>query len=155
MRAATWAARDDADPFLAHVRSRPLVELSLNATAMTWTKAKDIVQALIDRGELERVTPSRPQAHRMLEDARRHLLSARAIASTDPQGAYALTYSAARRSLVAILEAQGLRATSKGGHIILYDAALGQFDPPLGRLIRPFNTTPTPGRTSARTEVGR
>lgn len=106
---------------------------------MTWQKGRDTVQALIGRGELEHVKPSSDQADAMLGDARRHLESAKAIASTDPQGAYTLTYDAARKSLAAILEAQGLRATSRGGHIVLYDAALTQFDPPLGKLIRPFN----------------
>jgi hypothetical protein len=106
---------------------------------VTWQKGRDTVQALVDRGELEHVTASTEQAAAILDDARRHLVSARTIAPSDPPGAYALTYDAARKSLVAILEAQGLRATSKGGHIILYDTALAQFDPPLGKLIRPFN----------------
>jgi hypothetical protein len=106
---------------------------------VTWQKGHDTVQALIDRGELEHVTASAEQAATILNDARRHLTSARMIAPLDPQGAYTLTYDAARKSLAAILEAQGLRATSKGGHIVLYDTALAQFDPPLGKLIRPFN----------------
>jgi len=106
---------------------------------LTWQKGRDTLQALIDRGELERVRASSERAEAMLADARRHLSSATMISLTDPQGAYALTYDGARKSLAAILEAQGLRATSKGGHIVLYDAALAQFDPPLGKLIRPFN----------------
>jgi hypothetical protein len=106
---------------------------------LTWQKGRETLQALIDRGELERVTASGERAAAILADARRHLSSAKTIAPTDPQGAYSLTYDGARKSLAAILEAQGLRATSKGGHIVLYDVALAQFDPPLGKLIRPFN----------------
>jgi hypothetical protein len=106
---------------------------------VTWQKGRDTVQALIDRGELEHVIASAKQAAIMLDDARRHLTSARTIAPLDPQGAYTLTYDAARKSLAAILEAQGLRATSKGGHVVLYDTALAQFHPPLGKLIRQFN----------------
>lgn len=61
------------------------------------------------------------------------------MADTDPQGAYALLYDAARKGLAAVLQAQGLRATAKGGHLILQDAMVVQFDPPLGHLFRPFN----------------
>jgi hypothetical protein len=50
-----------------------------------------------------------------------------------------LLYDAARKAIVSILAAQGLRATSRGGHIVLFDAAMAQLDPPLGKLIRPFN----------------
>jgi hypothetical protein len=106
---------------------------------MTWLKGADMVARLVDAGELERVTASRSQAGDMLEAARRHLGSARAIAESDPLGAYVLTYDSARKAIAGILEAQGLRATSRGGHIVLYDAALAQFDPPMGSLIRPFN----------------
>lgn len=58
---------------------------------------------------------------------------------SDSLGAYVLTYDAARKAIAGVLEAQGLRATSRGGHVVLYDAAMAQFDPPLGSLIRPFN----------------
>lgn len=106
---------------------------------MTWERGSGAVQRLIHDGELERVTASRSQAELMLDDARRHIASAKTIASADPLGAYVLAYDAARKAIAAILEAQGLRATSKGGHIVLFDAAMAQFDPPLGKLIRPFN----------------
>ena len=106
---------------------------------MTWPKGADMVTRLIVAGELERITASDSQARVMLADARRHLGSARAIAETDALGAYVLTYDAARKAIAGILEAQGLRATSRGGHVVLYDAAMAQFDPPLGSLIRPFN----------------
>lgn len=106
---------------------------------MTWPKGADTVEALVESGELERVEASKDLARSILDDARRHLASARAISATDPLGAYALAYDAGRKALSAILEAQGLRATSKGGHIVLFDAAMAQFDPPLGGIIRPFN----------------
>lgn len=41
--------------------------------------------------------------------------------------------------MAAVLEAQGLRATAAGGHVVLDDAAEAQFEPPLGHLFRPFN----------------
>lgn len=106
---------------------------------MTWDKGSGSVQRLLDDRELERVTASSAQADAMLQAARRHLDSASSIASSDPLGAYVLTYDAARKAIASILQAQGLRATAKGGHIVLFDAAMAQFDPPLGQLIRPFN----------------
>lgn len=33
---------------------------------------------------------------------------------------------------------QGLRPTSVGGHLALYEAVLAQFDPPLGSVFRAF-----------------
>ena len=47
---------------------------------MTWQKGRDTLQALIDRGELERVTASGERAAAILADARRHLSSAGTIA---------------------------------------------------------------------------
>lgn len=106
---------------------------------MTWDKGSGSISKLIHDGELERVTASLDQAEAMLAEARLHLESAAAIAQSDPLGAYVLTYDAGRKAIASVLEAQGLRATAKGGHIVLFDAAMAQFDPPLGKLIRPFN----------------
>ncbi len=116
VRSAAWDAPTEAGAFLAHIRSRPLVELTVEgAHPMTWQKGRDTVLALVDHGEPESITPSRDQAEAMLADARRHLQSAQSDRSD--------------RST----------ATSRGGHIVLYDAARAQFDPPLGKLVRPFN----------------
>jgi hypothetical protein len=57
----------------------------------------------------------------------------------DPTGAYQLLYDAARKALGSVLENQGLRATSRGGHIAVVDAATAQLDPPLGGVLRPFD----------------
>jgi HEPN domain len=65
--------------------------------------------------------------------------SAKAIADADPVGAYQLLYDAARKALSAVLENQGLRATSSGGHIAVLDAVAAQLEPPLGRVLRPFD----------------
>lgn len=40
---------------------------------------------------------------------------------------------------MAVLENQGLRATSRGGHRAVYEAMRAQFDPPLGAVLRPFD----------------
>jgi len=71
--------------------------------------------------------------------SRTHVGSARRLTATDPEGAYTLAYDAARRALAAVLQNQGLRATSRGGHITVYEAVRAQLDPPLGPVLRPFN----------------
>jgi hypothetical protein len=68
---------------------------------------------MVRRGELERVAASRGHADVLLGQARQHLDSARAIAGADPVDGYQLLYDAARNALAAVLENQGLRATSK------------------------------------------
>jgi len=45
----------------------------------------------------------------------------------DLQGAYQLAYDALRKSAASLLEAQGLRATSRGGHIAVQDAVTAPF----------------------------
>jgi hypothetical protein len=94
---------------------------------------------MLARGELERVPPSREHADVLLELAQRHLSSAQAIAEFDASGAYQLLYDAARKALAAVLENQGLRATSRGGHIAVREAVSAQVDPPLGSVLRPFD----------------
>ncbi|WP_203778833.1 hypothetical protein [Paractinoplanes rishiriensis] len=94
---------------------------------------------MISRGELERVPASRDHADLLLSQARRHLGSASAIAGSDPAGAYQLLYDAARKAFAAVLENQGVRATSRGGHIAVRDAVSAQLDPPLGGVLRPFD----------------
>jgi hypothetical protein len=48
-------------------------------------------------------------------------------------------YDAARKALSAVLENQGLRASSRGGHIAVLDVVSAQLDPPLGGILRPFD----------------
>lgn len=104
-----------------------------------WQQGREALDGMIARGELERVPPSRDHADVLLSQARRHLASAGAIAASDPAGAYQLLYDAARKALVAVLENQGVRATSRGGHIAVRDAVSAQLDPPLGGALRPFD----------------
>lgn len=106
---------------------------------MEWNQGRAEVEELIAGGELQRVPPSRRQAERLLDQARRHAASAASIADADPSGAYQLSYDAARKALVAVLENQGLRPTSVGGHIVVYRALRAQLVPPMGDTIRPFD----------------
>ena len=57
----------------------------------------------------------------------------------DPEAAYSALYDAARKALVAVLENQGLRPTSTGGHVAVLEAVSAQLDPPLGGVLRPFD----------------
>ena len=106
---------------------------------MKWQQGRATLDGMIARGELERVPASREHADLLLSQARRHLGSAGAIAGSDPAGAYQLLYDAARKSLAAVLENQGVRATSRGGHIAVRDAVSAQLDPPLGAVLRPLD----------------
>ncbi len=104
-----------------------------------WNQGRATIDALIARGSLERVPASRDSAEAEIARARTHVVSARQLLDSDPEGAYTLLYDGARRALAAVLQNQGLRATSRGGHIAVYEAVLAQLDPPLGPLLRPFN----------------
>lgn len=66
---------------------------------------------LVRADRLERVPADPPTARASLEEARRHLASARLVATADPNGAYALLYDAARKALSAHMLASGFRAT--------------------------------------------
>jgi hypothetical protein len=106
---------------------------------MRWQQGRDAIEGMIARGELERVPAGRDHADLLLNQAHQHLGSAQAIAGSDATGAYQLLYDAGRKALAAVLENQGLRATSRGGHIAVLDAVSAQLDPPLGAILRPFD----------------
>ena len=95
---------------------------------MSWETGSERIRELINAGELGQVPADTGLARRMLADATRHLATAAAAGSAgDLPGAYQLAYDALRKSAASLLEAQGLRATSRGGHIAVQDAATAQF----------------------------
>jgi hypothetical protein len=95
---------------------------------MTWQPGRGKIADLISDGELEQVEPSDDTTRRLLKDAARHLATAAvALSSDDLSGAYQLAYDALRKSAASLLAVQGLRATSRGGHIAVQDAVLAQF----------------------------
>jgi hypothetical protein len=106
---------------------------------MRWEQGRETIVAMINGGQLEQVPASREHADVLLDQARLHVQTARTAATQDPSGAYQLLYDAARKALAAILENQGLRATSRGGHLAVLDAVSAQLDPPLGKILRPFD----------------
>lgn len=106
---------------------------------MKWDQGRDEIERMIATGEIERIHPDRNAADQLLAQSRSHLGSAVAIATSDPEGAYSLMYDGARKALAAVLENQGLRATSRGGHLAVYTAVVAQLDPPMGSDLRPFD----------------
>jgi hypothetical protein len=106
---------------------------------MSWETGSERIRELISAGELAQVSPDTRLAQRMLADAGRHLATAAAAESTgDLPGAYQLAYDALRKSAASLLEAQGLRATSRGGHIAVQDAVIAQFGSSI-RALRSFS----------------
>jgi hypothetical protein len=104
-----------------------------------WNQGRNEIEQMLTNGELERVPPSRAHADRLMAQAGRHVTSAETICESDPEGAYDTLYDAARKSLWAILANEGLRPTTKGGHLAAYQAVRAQLDPPLGQQLRPFD----------------
>ena len=94
---------------------------------MRWEEGRGAIDRLLATDELQRVAPDLDSAMRLLASARRHLSSATTICESDAEGAYAALYDAARKACAALLEAQGLRATSRGGHVALRQAVAAQF----------------------------
>lgn len=106
---------------------------------MRWNQGRATIDKLIADGELQRVPPSREHADQLLAQARKDLASAELLRDSNPKRAYESLYDAARMALTAVLENQGLRPTSQGGHIAPYSAVAGQLDPPMGAVLRPFD----------------
>ena len=105
---------------------------------MTWAKGRDVIEQLIARQHLERVPASPDEAQYLIGLARRHLDTAAREADDDPEIAYDAVYAAARKALTALLMQQGLRPTRAGGHEVVIEAAMAQFVPPLGDVLKPF-----------------
>ena len=106
---------------------------------MRWEQGRAEIDRMLGDRELDNVPAGGEQADRLIRQAQTHLQSAAGLAESDPPGAYALAYDAARKALTAVLENQGLRSTSTGGHIAVYEAVRARFDPPLGKVLRPFD----------------
>jgi hypothetical protein len=106
---------------------------------MRWEQGRSVIDALLGARDLEQVPASAEHATELIALARKHVASAQRIADDDPVGAFQLLYDSARKALCAILENQGLRPTSRGGHIVVLDAVSAQLDPPMGKVLRPFD----------------
>jgi hypothetical protein len=104
---------------------------------MTWPPGQDRIRELLAVGELETVPADGRLARRLVADASKHLeTAAAALESGDLAGAYQVAYDALRKSAAALLADQGLRATSRGGHVAIQDAVRAQF----GAAVRAFTS---------------
>lgn len=123
---------------------------------MSWQRGRTEIERLIADGELEKVSPSTDVGERLLEDAAAHLRLARKGVEDDAAGALQLSYDAARKASAALLAVQGLRATTRGGHVAVIDAVRAQFNDRTGmqvfgkihRLRRRRNETEYPSADS-------
>lgn len=82
---------------------------------------------MLDVGHLERVPADNDTVAALIASARRHVMSATTTAADDPEGAFTLSYDAARTTATALLAHQGLRPTSAGGHIVIVESINAQF----------------------------
>jgi hypothetical protein len=106
---------------------------------MRWNQGRAEIDKLIADGELQQVPPNREHADQLVVQARKDLASAELLLDANPKRAYESLYDAARMALTAVLENEGLRPTSRGGHIAPYAAVAAQLDPPIGAVLRPFD----------------
>lgn len=74
-----------------------------------------VLDDLVAKGVIEAVEVDNDVANQWLDDARRHLDAAQAIAVLDPSGAYVLAYDAARKSVAAALLKTGYRVKARPG----------------------------------------
>lgn len=106
---------------------------------MSWPRGRDEILSMLDRAELTQVVADLGLAERLLTSASRHLASAERLSDEDPELAYAAIHDAVRKAMAAMLQAQGLRATTKGGHLAVQHAVRAQFGSSMGKLLRPVD----------------
>lgn len=106
---------------------------------MRWNQGRAEIDKLIADGELQRVPANREHADQLLVQAGKDLASADLLADANRKRAYESLYDAARIALTAVLENEGLRPTSRGGHVAPYAAVSAQLDPPMGGVLKPFD----------------
>ncbi len=89
---------------------------------------------MIAAGDLELVDADRERAEAAIEEARKHVESARLIARSDPNGAYQLAYDEARKAVMSAMRSQGIRARkAEGAHAITAACAGVAIDVELGK----------------------
>lgn len=106
---------------------------------MSWTRGRDEIVGMIEREELTQVVADADLARHLIEAAHRHVKSAEVLRDDDPELAYAAVYDAIRKAMAAMLQAQGLRATTMGGHLAVQRAVRAQFGASMGALLRPVD----------------
>jgi hypothetical protein len=105
----------------------------------SWSRGREEILGMIQRRELTQVVAESELASRMIETAQQHLVSAQLLAGSDSYLAYAALHDAVRKALAALLQVQGLRATTTGGHLAIQHAARAQFGSSMGAILRPVD----------------
>jgi hypothetical protein len=89
---------------------------------------------MVRDGELENVDADLEGATLALDEADRHVQSARAIARDDPNGAYQLAHDAARKAVMSSMRANGYRVRKgEGAHALTAKYAAAAIDSALGK----------------------
>lgn len=104
----------------------------------SWAQGEHEIDGMLERGELEYVSPNAAHAGLLMNQAEAHLASAQPLVDTDPPSAFTLLYDAARKALTALLAVQGLRPTRAGGHVAVQQAAEAQLGPNTRHMVRAF-----------------
>jgi YD repeat-containing protein len=92
------------------------------------------LDALLGEGKLERVAASDQDARVTVAEARRHVESAELITTSDPNGAFQLAYDAARKSVSARMQRDGVRVRrGVGSHAITASFARAVISDELGK----------------------
>lgn len=102
---------------------------------------------MLDQDKLAQVVADTGLARHLIEAAHRHVKSAEVLANDDPDLAYAAVHDAIRKAMTAMLQIQGLRATSTGGHLAVQRAVRAQFGASMGALLRPVDRIRTTRHT--------
>lgn len=103
-----------------------------------WEQGRALIDDMLSDGLLERVPANTELADEYLKQSRAHIEVAVLALEKDPVGSFQLSYDGARKALASLLVVQGLRPTSKGGHLAVYDAVMAQFGNGLEVTLRPF-----------------
>lgn len=98
-----------------------------------WTQNAAVIDRLLQNGELQHVRGPAANGEPWVTKAHRTHATATEIATMDHDSAYVLAYDAARLACTALL-AQGLRPTTRGGHLVVDEAVRAQF----GDTFRPY-----------------
>jgi HEPN domain-containing protein len=105
---------------------------------VSWAPGRDAVVAILERRELEIVVASMDLANALLAQAEEAIDTASEAATAGRwYSAYANLWDGVRKALSSLLQAQGLRPTRTGGHIVVEQAAIAQFSGSMGALLRP------------------
>ncbi|MDD4866079.1 MAG: hypothetical protein PHQ28_02830 [Mycobacterium sp.] len=102
----------------------------------SWGPGRAAITQLVGNGSLEHISGAAADGTYLLEQARQRLAGAHAARTADHIGAFELAYDATRQAITALLVQQGLRPTTRGGHIAVAEAAEAQF----GSHFSTFNT---------------